>query len=196
MYQPDFFLFPKPRFPLKGRTTPNSFFQFLGPSLLKKKNICIDVISAENNNFFLQLMFLWIPWNSAKDAKKEKVHATQAHILLLWFFPPFLLLRNGWRKLERGPENIIEIIKELQQGFHISSVQSLSHVWLFVTPWTAACQASLHYLLEFAQTHVPWISDAIQPSHPVISFSCLRSFPASGSFQMSQLFTSGIKNST
>ena len=25
----------------------------------------------------------------------------------------------------------------------ISSVQSLSHVWLFATPWTAACQASL-----------------------------------------------------
>ena len=25
----------------------------------------------------------------------------------------------------------------------ISSVQSLNHVWLFVTPWTAACQASL-----------------------------------------------------
>ena len=24
-----------------------------------------------------------------------------------------------------------------------SSAQSLSHVWLFVTPWTAACQASL-----------------------------------------------------
>ena len=26
---------------------------------------------------------------------------------------------------------------------HFSSVQSLSHVWLFATPWTAACQASL-----------------------------------------------------
>ena len=25
----------------------------------------------------------------------------------------------------------------------LSSVQSLSHVWLFATPWTAACQASL-----------------------------------------------------
>ena len=25
----------------------------------------------------------------------------------------------------------------------LSSVQSFSHVWLFVTPWTAACQASL-----------------------------------------------------
>ena len=25
----------------------------------------------------------------------------------------------------------------------VSSVQSLSHIWLFLTPWTAACQASL-----------------------------------------------------
>ena len=27
--------------------------------------------------------------------------------------------------------------------FNLSSVPSLSHVWLFATPWTAACQASL-----------------------------------------------------
>ena len=27
----------------------------------------------------------------------------------------------------------------------------------------------LPYLLEFAQTHVPWVSDAIQPSHPLSS---------------------------
>ena len=27
--------------------------------------------------------------------------------------------------------------------FQFSSAQSLSHVWLFVTPWTTACQASL-----------------------------------------------------
>ena len=47
-------------------------------------------------------------------------------------------------------------------------------------------------LPEFTQTHVHWVSDAIQPSHPVIPFfSCFHSFPASGSFQMSQLFTSG-----
>ena len=51
------------------------------------------------------------------------------------------------------------------------SVQSLSCVRLFVTPWTAAHQAPpvLHYLPEFAQTHVRWVSDAIQPSHPVSS---------------------------
>ena len=27
----------------------------------------------------------------------------------------------------------------------------------------------LHYLLEFAHTHVHWVSDAIQPSHPLSS---------------------------
>ena len=51
-----------------------------------------------------------------------------------------------------------------------SSVQLLSRVRLLVTPWTAACQASLSYqLLELAQTHVHWVGDAIQPSHPLLS---------------------------
>ena len=46
----------------------------------------------------------------------------------------------------------------------------LSRVWLFAIPWTVALQASLsilHCLLDFAQTHVHWVGDAIQPSHPV-----------------------------
>ena len=37
------------------------------------------------------------------------------------------------------------------------------------TPWTIAHQSSLHYLPEFAQTHVHWVGDAIQPSHPLPS---------------------------
>ena len=51
----------------------------------------------------------------------------------------------------------------------------------------------LHYLLEFAQTHVPWVRDTIQPSLPLVApfFSCPLSFPASKSFPMSCLFTSG-----
>ena len=50
----------------------------------------------------------------------------------------------------------------------------------------------LHYLLEFAQTHVPWVGDAIQLSHPVTPFSsCPQSFPASRSFPVSWLFASG-----
>ena len=50
-----------------------------------------------------------------------------------------------------------------------------------------------HQLPEFTQTHVHQVGDAIQPSHPLIIplSSCPQYFPASESFQMSQLFTSG-----
>ena len=40
--------------------------------------------------------------------------------------------------------SLLEKPKEMEsQWRRFSSVQSLSHVWLFVTPWTAAFQASL-----------------------------------------------------
>ena len=49
----------------------------------------------------------------------------------------------------------------------------------------------LLYLPELTQTHVSWVSKAIQPSHPAAPFSsCPQSFPESGSFPMSQLFAS------
>ena len=49
-----------------------------------------------------------------------------------------------------------------------SSVQLLSRVRLFVIPWIAARQASLSITnSEFTQTHVPRVSDTIQPSHPL-----------------------------
>ena len=75
------------------------------------------------------------------------------------------------------------------------SVQSLSHVWLFVTPMDCSTPGLPvhHQLPEFTQTHGPlsrWCHPAISSS--VVSFSShFRSFPASGSFQMSQLFASG-----
>ena len=50
-----------------------------------------------------------------------------------------------------------------------------------------------YQLPKLAQTHVHWVGDAIQPSHPLSSPSppAFQSFPASGSFPMSQFFTSG-----
>ena len=75
-----------------------------------------------------------------------------------------------------------------------SSVQLLSHVWLFVTPWTAAHQTPCPFPTPRACSNS---SLSNQWCHPTISFSvvlfssCLQSSPASGSFQMSQLFTSG-----
>ena len=71
------------------------------------------------------------------------------------------------------------------------SVQLLSRVQLFATPWISAPQRP-----ELTQTHDRWVGDAIQPSQPLsfnpnLFFSLLQSFPVSGSFQMSQFFTSG-----
>ena len=49
----------------------------------------------------------------------------------------------------------------------------------------------LYHLPEFDHTHIHWVGDAIQPSHPVTPFSsCPQSFPTSRSFPMSRLFES------
>ena len=69
----------------------------------------------------------------------------------------------------------IDFVFGLTVQHQFSSVQSLSRVWLFVTPWIAARQASL----EFTQTHVHRVCDAIQPSHPLSSpspLACLNRF--------------------
>ena len=53
---------------------------------------------------------------------------------------------------------------------------------------------SVHNQLpEYTQTRIHQVGDAIQPSHPSIFpfFSCLHSFPDSGSFPMSQIFAWG-----
>ena len=52
------------------------------------------------------------------------------------------------------------------------SVQSLSHAQHFVTTWTAACQASLSITNSWAYSNsCHWVTDAIQPSHPLSSSS-------------------------
>ena len=73
-----------------------------------------------------------------------------------------------------------------------SSVQSLSCVRLFSTPWTAAHQASLSIIGVYSNSCPlsQWCHPTISSSVVPFSF-CLHSFPASGSFQMSQHFASG-----
>ena len=72
---------------------------------------------------------------------------------------------------------------------NIAVVWLVSHVRLFVIPWTAASQASLLFTISrslLKLMSIESVSDAIQPS--VVPFSsCLQSFPASGSFSMSWL---------
>ena len=72
----------------------------------------------------------------------------------------------------------------------IVAVQLLRHVWL-CSPIDCSTPGFpfLYHLPEFAQTHVHWVDDSIQPCHPVVPISSwLQSFPTSWSFPMSQLF--------
>ena len=76
-----------------------------------------------------------------------------------------------------------------------SSVQSLSRVQLFATLWTPALRLPSPSPTPGACSNSSSASSWWR--HPTISssvvpfYSCLQSFPASGSFPMSQLFESG-----
>ena len=69
-------------------------------------------------------------------------------------------------------------------GFIFSSVQSLSCAQLFATPWTPGFLVN-HQLLELAQTRIHRVSDAIQPSHPLLS-----PFPPPSIFPSIRIFSS------
>ena len=74
-----------------------------------------------------------------------------------------------------------------------SSVQSLSHVRLFVTLWIAARQASLSITNSRVHSDSRPLSQWCHPaiSSSVVPFSCPQSLPASESFPMTQLFPWG-----
>ena len=80
------------------------------------------------------------------------------------------------------------------QSLHFSSVQSLNHVWLFATPWTAARLASLS-ITNFRSPPKPMSIELMMPSNHLILCHPLFLLPSMFSsirvFQMSWLLTSG-----
>ena len=74
------------------------------------------------------------------------------------------------------------------------SVQLLSHVRLFVTPWTAACQASLSITNSWSLPKLTCIESVIPSSHLILCSPLIllpQIPPISGSFAVSQLFAWG-----
>ena len=75
-----------------------------------------------------------------------------------------------------------------------SSVQSLRRVQLFVTPRTEIYQASLSIINSQSLLRLISIESVMPSNHLILCYPfspCLQSFPASGSFPMSQFFASG-----
>ena len=95
----------------------------------------------------------------------------------------------GWAGIEEGKtkRSGLEWIGGLSRERSVSSVQLLSHVWLFVTPWTAASQASLSIINSWSLLKLMSI-ESVMPSNYLI----LCPSPSPRAFNLSQnqcLFT-------
>ena len=104
-------------------------------------------------------------------------------------------IRPGWQNvcLQHNLLNISPLLRPSQ----FSSVQLLSCVWLFATPWTAARQASLSTTSSWGLLKLMSIELVVPPNHLILCHPLsphLQSFPASGSFPMSQFFASGSQS--
>ena len=92
----------------------------------------------------------------------------------LWDLPRelllFSLLNRNWRLLYDPVILLLVWVCTQDNWYHQFS--SVTQKCLTVTLWTSCSLPGFHVhhqLLELAQTHVHWVSDAIQPSHPLLS---------------------------
>ena len=95
-------------------------------------------------------------------------------------------------------ESVITSLTLKKRSLLYQSVQWLSCVQLFATPWTAAHQASLSITNSWSLLRLMSIELVMPSNHLILCLPFsprLQSFPASGSFQMSQFFTSGGQSS-
>ena len=85
-------------------------------------------------------------------------------------------------------------LKKIKKISQFSSIQSLSRVQLFETPWTTACQASLSITNSQNIPKLMSIESVMPSSHLILCHPLLlppSPFPSSGSFPMSQFFIWG-----
>ena len=113
----------------------------------------------------------------------------------VYLHPGPMFLTPVWGVWSCSPiPTVYKSLKFRESACYHCSVQSLNCVWLFVTPWTAAHQASLSFTISQTCSNSCPLSQWCHPtiSSSVVPFSSyLQSSPTSGSFPMSQLFASG-----
>jgi len=134
-------------------------------------------------------LFLRIANSRPQDGRKKVLRSPS--LRATGYLGPWLSLGHlfssrlsPWR-LQGSPFNT-------RKGVQFSSIQSLSHVRLFATPWIAAHQASLSITNSWSSLK---LIELVMPSSNLILccplFSHPQPLPASGSFLMSQLFAWG-----
>ena len=103
----------------------------------------------------------------------------ECHILIVPFLLSPKIVQNHFIPSIYLPEMLYSLTlyskeKELSFFHHnffpfpFSSVQSLSRVWLFVTPWIAACQASLFITNSWSSLKLMPIKSVMPSSHLIL----------------------------
>ena len=149
--------------------------------------------NIEGNQFLTHPMKVVLSWYLNQTEILQENYRSMSH-KYLWKYPQQNISKSitetGIKDYTPWPSGIYPRGKK----FGLCSVQLFSRVWLFATSWTAACQASLSITNSWSLLKLCPLSQLCHStiSSSVIAFSsCLQSFPASGSFQMRQLFASG-----
>ena len=109
-------------------------------------------------------------------------------VMSRWFWPLGVFWPGRWGLL---PARVMITAGSSEER---EVVVSLSHVQMFVTPWTAARQASLTFTISGACSNScpsSWWCHPTASSFVSLFSFCLQSFPASRSFPISWLSTSG-----
>ena len=130
-----------------------------------------------------------LSWKQCLSQMKPRILERSKYQQPKWASHSINCFINGKTFTQRG--------KWLAQAYTeklFSSVQSLSRVRFFTTPWIAAHQASLSITNSQSSVKLMPIESVMPSSHLILCHpfsSCPQSLPASGSFPMSQLFTWG-----
>ena len=124
---------------------------------------------------YLILCYLFLPHQEIRISLNATDALQPLHLVIYWGIITLSLTFSLDNKSNGNHQD-----PPLSTGFQFSSVRSLGCVQLFAALWTAACQASLSITNSWSLlTHVHWVSDAIQPSHALLS-------PSPSAFNLSQ----------
>ena len=88
-------------------------------------------------------------------------------------------------------------MEKIVQFSQFSSVQSLSCVWLFATPWMAACKASVSITNSWSLLKLMSIESVMPSNHFILCYPLFllpSIFPNMRVFLRGQFFTSGVQS--
>ena len=108
------------------------------------------------------LLFPIWPWKWNVSRQSGRIHCLQDRVLIIPHCPPKGTYYHG--------RYCSKLQDKVNRPFHIVVVvvQPLSHIWLFATPWTAACQASLSFAVSWSLLKLMSVESVMPSSHLIL----------------------------